>query len=271
MLATKTTESSASVRFATSADGTRLAFDKAGNGPALVIVGGALSHRDGGRPLAEKLAPRFTVYTYDRRGRGDSGDTKPYAVDREIEDLGSLIHQTGGEAYVYAVSSGAALALRSAARLGPSKVLKLAVYEPPYGQNQPDFDAQKARVQQLIRTGQPGDAAAFFLAAIGMPSSALRDLQGSPEWQRIKEIDFTLAYDYAVLGTGSVPESVAHITAPTLVLDGEKSLPFMRPTADRIAELIPNARRKTLAGQSHQAAPDAVAPLLIDFFGRDGD
>jgi pimeloyl-ACP methyl ester carboxylesterase len=266
MSATVTPETAGNVAAAKSKDGTRIAFEKVGNGPALVIVGGALSDRNGGKPLAGKLMDHHTVYTYDRRGRGESGDTKPYAVEREIEDLNALIEQAGSRAYLYGVSSGAALALQSAAKLGAARVPKLAIYEPPYGQSERDFNEQKTRIGELVQTGKPGDAAAFFFAAIGMPPPALEDMKRSPAWDGIKKVDFTLAYDYAVLGNGAVPESVRQITVPTLVMDGEKSMPFLRPTADRIAELIPNAQRKTIAGQTHQAAPEAVAPLLQEFF-----
>jgi pimeloyl-ACP methyl ester carboxylesterase len=252
--------------FATSSDGTRIAFEKVGDGPALIIVGGALAQRNGGKPLASKLKDRFTVYTFDRRGRGDSGDTKPYALDREIEDLGALIEQAGNQAYLYGVSSGAALSLQAAAKLGPAKVPKLAVYEAPYGQSEGDFNQQKDRINELVQTGKPGDAAAFFLSAIGTPPPVLKDMKRSPEWESIKKIDFTLSYDYVVLGSGSVPDSVKGITVPTLVMDGEKAMDFIRSSANRMVELIPNAQRKTLKGQTHQAAPEIVAPLLVAFF-----
>jgi pimeloyl-ACP methyl ester carboxylesterase len=267
MSANAKAEAAQNVAFAVSKDETRIAFEKTGNGPALILVGGALSHRNGGKPLAATLERHFTVYTYDRRGRGESGDTKPYAVDREIEDLAALIERAGNHAYLYGVSSGAALVLQAAVKLGPTKVPKLAIYEPPYGQSERDFNEQKTRVNQLVETGKPGDAAAFFFSAIGMPPEAVEDMKRSPEWEGIKKVDFTLAYDYAVLGNGAVPDTVKQIGVPTLVLNGEKSMPFMPKTADRIAELIPHAERKTLKGQTHQAAPDAVAPLLIEFFG----
>jgi pimeloyl-ACP methyl ester carboxylesterase len=268
MPVTTRSEATGSVAFAASKDGTRIAFEKVGSGPALVIVGGALSDRTGAKPLVGTLSDRFTIYMYDRRGRGESGDTKPYAVDREIEDLGALIGHAGNQAYVYGVSSGAALALQGAAKLGPTKVPKLAIYEPPYGQDKGVFNDQKERVNQLVQTGKPGDAAAFFFSAIGTPPQALEDMKRAPTWQGISRMDFTLAYDYAVLGDGGVPDTVKLITVPTLVLDGEKSLPFMHQAADRIAELIPNARRQTLRGQSHHAAPETIAPLLIEFFGE---
>jgi pimeloyl-ACP methyl ester carboxylesterase len=261
-------EKASNVAFTTSKDGTKIAFEKVGKGPALVIVGGALSQRNGGKPLAAKLKDRFTVYTYDRRGRGDSGDTKPYAVDREIEDLGALIEQAGHTAYLYGVSSGAALVLQAAAKLGPEKVSKLAVYDAPYGQGERDFDEQKQRINQLVQTGKPGDAAAFFFSAIGTPPQALEDMKRSPDWESMSKIDFTLAYDYEVLGNGDVPASVKRISVPSLVMVGEKSMPFMHPTADRIAELIPNAQGKTIKGQAHQATPEIMAPVLTGFFGQ---
>jgi len=261
-------EASGSVAFAVSEDGTKIAYEKAGAGPALVIVGGALSERNGGKPLVGKLQDRFTVYTYDRRGRGESGDTKPYAAEREMEDLGAVIEQAGNEAYVYGVSSGAALSLQSAVKLGASKISKLAVYEPPYGQDQREFSEQKNRVNQLVQTGKPGDAAEYFLSSLGIPPQALEDMKKSPEWERISKIDFTLTYDYSVLGNGAVPETLNQINVPTLVLDGEKTLPFIHPAADRIAQVVPGAQRKTLPGQTHQAAPEAVAPILTDFFSQ---
>jgi pimeloyl-ACP methyl ester carboxylesterase len=161
------------VAFTTSEDGTRIAFEKMGSGPALVIVSGALSQRDGGKPLAAKLADHFTVYTYDRRGRGHSGDTKPYAVVREIQDLDAIIDQAGDRAYVYGASSGAALALQSAAQLGPARVSRLAVFDAPYGQDERDYEDQKAEVERLVREGEPGEAAEFFLSAIGTPPETL--------------------------------------------------------------------------------------------------
>lgn len=253
----------------TSKDGTRIAFDKTGSGPAIIIIGGALSQRSlfAGNALPAKLAQHFTVYVYDRRGRGDSTDVQPYAVDREIEDLEALINDAGGSASLYGVSSGGALALQAAAKLGATKVPKLAVYEPPYGQKPEDFATQKQRVAETVRTGVPGDAASYFLSAIGTPPEALEEMKRSPEWDAMKKMDFTLNYDYAVLGDGAVPEEVVKtIRVPALVMNGGKSLPFMPAAADRIAELIPNARREILDGQAHQADAEVMAPVLIEFF-----
>lgn len=256
-------------RPATSRDGTKIAFEKTGRGPAVIVVSGALSHRGLYRDpsLAARLSEHFTVYLYDRRGRGESTDVQPYAVEREIEDLEALIDDAGGSAYLYGVSSGAALALQAAAKAGAAKVAKLAIYEPPYGQEKQAFARQKQRVTELVRTGEPGDAAAFFMSAIGTPPDALDAMKRSPEWEAIKKIDFTLAYDFAVLGDGEVPQEIVKaIRVPTLVMNGEKSMDFMHPTADRIAALIPHAQRETLKGQTHQAAGEAMAPVLIEFF-----
>jgi pimeloyl-ACP methyl ester carboxylesterase len=229
-----------------------------------------LAHRNlyGDKSLIEKLSKHFETYTYDRRGRGESTDAQSYAVEREIEDIESLINDAaGGRAYLYGVSTGAALALQAAAKSGPAKVPKLALYEPPYGQEKQDFDKQKQRVNELVRTGEPDEAAAFFMSEIGTPPEVIEGMKSSPEWEAIKKIDFTLAYDYEVLGDGSVPHDIVKaITVPTLVMDGQRSMDFMHATGDQIARLIPRAQRKTLKGQTHQVEAEVVAPVLIEFF-----
>jgi pimeloyl-ACP methyl ester carboxylesterase len=253
----------------TSNDGTSIAFEKTGHGPAVIIVSGALSHRAmlKGNPLPAMLGKHFTVYTYDRRGRGGSTNVLPYAVDREIEDLEALVDHAGHAASLYGVSSGAALALQTAAKLGPDKVTALALYEPPYGQPAAEFTEQKQRTNELIKTGKPGDAAAYFMSAIGMPPQALEEMKASPQWAAMEKIDFTLAYDYAILGDGAIPAATARaVTVPALVMNGEKSMPFLAPTADQLATLLPHAQRKTFTGQTHQVEADAMAPVLIEFF-----
>jgi pimeloyl-ACP methyl ester carboxylesterase len=253
-----------------SKDGTRIAFEKTGAGPGrVIIVSGALAHRTspGVTPLAAELSEHLTVYTYDRRGRGESTDVQPYSVEREIEDIEAILNDAGGSAYLYGVSSGAALALQAAAKLGPTKVPRLAIYEPPYGQDAKAFARQKEGVNALIRTGKPGQAIAFFMSEVGTPPEAIEGMKRSPEWGAMKKVEFTLAYDYAVLGDGAVPQEIAKaVTVPTLVLTGEKTMAFMGPTADRIASLMPGAQRRTLEGQTHQAEAKAVAPVLIEFF-----
>jgi pimeloyl-ACP methyl ester carboxylesterase len=219
--------------------------------------------------LISKLAEHFTVYTYDRRGRGESRDTKPYAVDREIEDLDAIIGAAGCGAFVFGVSSGAALSMQAAAMLGASKVTKLALYEPPYGQQQSDFDHQKKRINELVTSGEPGDAASFFFSALGMADEAVEGMKRSPNWDAIKTLDHTLAYDYEVLGNGQVPESIVKtIAVPTLVMDGDKSLPFMNATADHVAALNSKMERTTFKGQSHEVNAEVVVPRLIEFFNK---
>jgi len=181
--------------------------------------------------------------------------------------LDALVNEAGGSASLYGVSSGGALSLQAAARLGPAKVTKLAIYEAPYGQEKQDFAKQKDGVNARVRTGEPGEAAEFFLSSIGTPPEALEGMKRSPQWEAMKKIDFTLAYDYEVLGDGAVPEEVVKtIRVPALVMNGGNSMDFMKAAADRIAALIPDARRKILEGQAHQAAAEVMVPLLVEFF-----
>lgn len=259
--------------YVTSRDGTRIAFDKLGKGPALVLVGGALSDRAGGGGLAQLLAPRFTVYSYDRRGRGDSTDTPPYAVRREIEDLEALIDDAGGSAFVYGKSSGASLALHATAELG-AKIRKLAVYEPPFddatgaASEWRDFNT---KLGALLAADRDADAVTFFLKFVGTPDEVLAKIKASPAWTGMQAMAPTLAYDNAVVGDDrSVPVGIASkIKAPTLVMDGGASLgpmPFMRATADKLAKHIPDARRQIVEGQGHDVSPKVLAPILVKFF-----
>lgn len=257
-----------------SKDGTKVAFEKAGSGHPVIIVSGALSQRDlfrdQARSLIEKLSKHFTVITYDRRGRGQSTDVQPYSVDREIEDIESLVDQVaGGRAYLYGVSSGAALALQTAAKLGAGKVSKLAMYEPPYGQEKQAFDKQKQGIAERVQKGEPGEAAAFFMTENGTPPEVFERMKSSPEWETMKQIDSTLVYDYEVLGSGKIPKEVTQqITIPALVMDGEKSMDFMHATAGEMARLIRGAQHKMLKGQMHEVEAQVMGPVLIDFFGE---
>jgi pimeloyl-ACP methyl ester carboxylesterase len=256
-----------------SKDGTRIAYDRTGKGPAIIIVNGAFGFRafHGDEALSAILSKEFTVYVYDRRGRGESTDTKPYTVDREIEDIDALIQEAGGVAYLYGVSSGAALALLAASKLGAVKVPKLALYEPPYGsdsdKDKADFIAQRKHIGDLISKGKRGDAAAFFVTSLGTPADALEGLRKSPEWPPMESVEHTLAYDYAVLGDGAVPvETAKAINTPTLVMNGDKSFDFMAEAAKKLSEALPNGDWKTLKGQSHEVSPEAMAPALTAFF-----
>lgn len=257
----------------TSRDGTRIAFEKRGQGPALIVVGGALSDRAGGADLAALLAPHLTVYTYDRRGRGDSGDTKPYAVAREIEDIEALVDHAGGTAFLYGKSSGAALALQAAAAL-QGKVRKLALYEAPYDETQGAAKAWaefRAKLDGLLAADRRAEAVSLFMQFVGAPEEAVAKMKASPAWPGMVAMAPTLAHDNAVLGGDrSVPVAIAaRIQASTLVMDGSASagpMPFMRPTADKLAQAIPGARRQVVEGQAHDVDAKVLAPVLVKFF-----
>jgi len=251
----------------TSADGTAIAFTRAGTGPALVLVDGAMCYRGMGPmgDLAERLTDHFTVYTYDRRGRGESGDTLPFAVEREIEDLEALVAYAGGSAYGYAMSSGAALSMRAAAAGVPWR--RLALYEPPFTGPKQDYTRELA---ELLAAGRRGDAVALFMTVVGTPPQAIAGMRGAPVWPIFEAIAPTLAYDDAALGDGSVPrDESAMVKVPTIVIDGGDSPSTLRDAAAAVAEAIPDAQRQTLAGQTHHVSPDALAPVLIDFFSAD--
>ena len=256
-----------------SKDGTRIAFDKLGDGPAVILVDGAMGTRSSGsKPeLAKLLAQHFTVYSYDRRGRGDSGDTQPYAVDREIEDIDALIDAAGGSACLHGHSSGGCLALEAAVKLG-DRVKKLAIYEAPYND---DPDAQKAwaayikNLTEALATNRRGDAVALFMAYVGMPAAQIEGMRHAPFWAGMEAIAPTLAYDHtAIMGSdGSIPkERAARVQAPTLVMNGGDGAPFMLETARTLSQVIPGAKLRTLDGQTHDVQPAALAPVLVEFF-----
>jgi pimeloyl-ACP methyl ester carboxylesterase len=274
----------------TSQDGTRIAFDAAGAGPALILVGGALSFRsfDGAQELIGLLAPTFTVVNYDRRGRGDSGDTPPYAVAREVEDIEALIDAHGGSAYLYGMSSGAILALEAASRLG-GKVRALLMYEPPLilDDSRPPVSAEYARrLEQAVAEGRRGDAVALFMTdAVGVPEEfvaqmrygdgapapANGDAMAPPEWARMEEVAHTLLYDQAIagptmMGERALPVQWTAAAQPVLVATGGESEPFFHSGAQAIAGLLPNAEHRILEGQSHAVAPAAIAALMTEFF-----
>ncbi len=256
-----------------SKDGTKIAFEKRGDGPALIIVLGALAdHTMAAVPqLAEMLAQDFTVYDYDRRGKGQSGDTLPYAVEREIEDLEALIDTAGGGAYVYGHSSGAALALLAAARPG-SRIRKLALYETPYNDDPHARARWKGYIAQLTRLlaeGRKGDATALFLQYMGTPAEQVEGMRHAPFWPAMEAASHTLAYDHtAILGNeAAVPMDIAaRVKIPTLVMAGGTSFPFMRKTAETLRSIMPHARMRILEGQTHEVSPAALAPVLREFF-----
>jgi pimeloyl-ACP methyl ester carboxylesterase len=259
--------------YVNSRDGTRIAYDTWGKGPAVILVNGALADRSGNAELAQLLAAHFTVYSYDRRGRGESGDTEPYSVQREIEDIDALIDAAGGSAYVYGKSSGAGLALQTAAALG-RKVRKLALYEAPYSDAEgaaKEWKEFRAKLDGLLAADRRAEAVTQFLKFSGAPDEVLTKLKASPAWAGMLEMAPTLRHDNAILGDDrSVPVAIAaKVKAPTLVMDGAASLgplPFMRPTADKLGKAIPGARRLVVEGQSHDVSAKALAPILLEFF-----
>jgi alpha-beta hydrolase superfamily lysophospholipase len=252
----------------TSSDGTSIAYDRLGDGPPVALVCGGSTDRTANAGLAAELAGHHTVYNFDRRGRGDSGDTRPYAVQREIEDIAAVIEAAGGSAHLYGTSSGAALAMHAAAAGLP--VAKLALWELPYSvHGRPDLSDDTASVyRELVDAGRRGDAAEYFMAkVVGMPPEFVAGARQQPWWAQQEAIAHTLAYDAEIMGDYTLPEAVARaVTVPTLVIDGGASFGFMAETADAIAGLIPGARRLTLEGQQHNVDPAVLAPALVAFF-----
>lgn len=260
-----------------SKDGTAIAFDRSGDGPALVLVDGATQYRaidPRTAQLVALLAPHFTVFHYDRRGRGESGDTLPYAVEREVEDIQALIDEAGGSAFVYGISSGAALAMEAAIQLGSSKVKKLAMYEAPYNSEPAARQAWKEYRKQLGETlaaGRRGDALALFLRLVKLPDDQIEVMRRDPWWQTFEAVAPTLAYDAAVMGDeAAVPvEKAGRVTMPALVMSGDDAnFAFMRDTAMALAKAMPNAQHRTLEGQTHDIDPQVLAPILVEFFNE---
>jgi len=256
----------------TSRDGTTIAYDDQGQGPALILVDGALTvHSSGSGELARLLAPHFTVYGFDRRGRGGSGDTPPYAVDREIDDIEALTDRAGGSAFLYGHSSGGPLAMRAAVRLG-RKVTRIAMYEPPYN-NDPDAQESWSRylgqLRQALAGGCHGDAVALFMRLAGLPAEQIAGLRRAPSWPDMEAVAPTLAYDHAaIMGESwSVPAGLAaRVPVPALVMAGDAGLPFMAGTARALSQAMPQGRLRILGGQAHAVDPAVLAPVLAEFF-----
>lgn len=240
-----------------SRDGTLIAYRRRGDGPPVILVGGALGTAATEAPLAALLAARFSVVTYDRRGRGSSGDGKPYAVEREVEDLAALIERVGSRVSVFGMSSGGALALEAAASGLPVDLL--AVYEPPYtpGPAGPLFKAVcTARLHRLLSAGDRGGAVELFLSQTGIAPDTIARMRRAPMWHALESVAHTLAYDDALLGDGSVPtERFASVTARTMVVCGGFSTTLARLATRALAEAVPRARHRTLTGQTREPAP----------------
>jgi len=262
-----------------SKDGTPIAFDQSGQGPAIILVAGATATRLAEASLAAALAPNFTVFSYDRRGRGDSGDTAPYAVEREVEDIEALINEAGGSVFVFGHSSGAVLALE-AARLLPTRIAKLALYEPPFiiDDSRPPAPQDYAKhLNELVSSGRRGEAVEYFMTEVGTPAEMVAQMRQSPMWPALEEIAQTLPYDITIIGDTQSGDPLtlrkwAAVTVPTLVMDGtvflgrEDSHVFLRHGADELANILPDAQRRTLEGQDHGPADDVLVPALKEFF-----
>jgi pimeloyl-ACP methyl ester carboxylesterase len=251
-----------------SRDGTTIAFDRLGEGPPVVLVCGGSVERTSNAQLAQLLAADFTVINYDRRGRGDSGDTQPYAIEREVEDIEAVIEAAGGAANVWGSSSGAALALIAAASGLP--VTKLALWEPPFVPDEfprPPED-QVAQYERMVAEGRRGDAVEYFMSkVVGMPPEFVAEARTQPFWESQEALAHTLAYDARIMSDYRVPaDRAASVTVPTLVIAGGADMPWMRETAQALADALPAGQARFLDGQGHDVAPEVLAPVLKDFF-----
>jgi pimeloyl-ACP methyl ester carboxylesterase len=257
-----------------SSDGTTIAYDTAGSGPALVLVDGALCTRrlGPGKGLARQLAEPFTVINYDRRGRGDSGDAGDYAIEREIEDLEAVIEAAGDSASVFGQSSGAILALEAAARV--ERVAAVAVYEPPLvvdDSRPPTGPEYHEQLTELLARGQRGRAVRLFLELVGLPKPVIAVMRLTPIWPKLKALAHTLPYDSLITAEhqqGRPPSPVRWpVRQPALVLCGGDSPTWMQNGAQALAGILPHVTFRVLEGQTHNLRPKAVAPELVRFLG----
>lgn len=252
------------MEFVTSKDGTNIAYETSGSGSPLIIVGGSLADHTFYAPLAEELAKDFTVYNFDRRGRGKSGDTSRYAVEREVEDLAAIVDLAGGPVILYGHSAGSALALQASASGIP--VASLVLADPPYTprgdsdkQNAAEFAEEAAMVQELHDQGKHTENIANFLGSMGLPEEAIEEMLQSPVGAGMIASAKALPHDYAVLGNGLVPiETAEQIKARTVILAAGYSL----EAAQQLAEAMPNAELKTLASSTHEMLPDELAGAI---------
>jgi len=256
-----------------SADGTTIGYEAVGSGPTLLLVDGATASRAGGSAsrLADALSGDVTAVAYDRRGRGESTDTLPFAVEREIEDIDALIAAVGAPAYAFGMSSGAMLLLRAAAALGPERIAGIVLYEPPLMPEGARDGARQytADLAAALAEGRRGDAVALFLARVGMPPAAIDGMRGSPAWAGLEAIAPTLAYDDAAMGDSAVPsEVVAEVRIPVLTLAGGASPDFLQYGARELAAAIPGAVFEVAEGQTHDVAPDVAAAHITRFLHR---
>jgi pimeloyl-ACP methyl ester carboxylesterase len=253
----------------TSKDGTTIAFDRLGSGPPVVLVCGGSVSRMADAAIAQELASDYTVLNYDRRGRGDSGDTLPYAIEREVEDIEAVIGAAGDDAHVWGSSSGAVLALIAAERGAP--VRRLALWEPPFipeGYPRPPED-QVEQYERMVAEGRRGDAVEYFMSkVVGLPPEFVDGARQQPWWSATEALAHTLAYDARIMGDYRIPvERVATIATPTVVIAGGADMPFMRESAQALADALPNGEARFLDGQGHDVDPTVLAPAMREFLG----
>jgi pimeloyl-ACP methyl ester carboxylesterase len=251
----------------TSADGTTIAYDRAGTGDPLILVLGAFNDRSTHADFAATLASHFTVYNYDRRGRGASGDTAPYAVEREIEDLAAVIDDAGGSAAVFGYSSGAVLALLAAAKGLP--ITEVILYEPPVNENPSSMADVPERLDALVRAGRRGDAVELFQTeVIGIPVDVVAQLRNAPFRPALEAMAHTLVYETTITRWSEVPAEVAAaVTVPALVMVGGESNDWLRDAGRKVSRAV-GAEFRTLPGQNHDIVPGVISPELVSFLGR---
>ena len=269
------TVTATSTRFATSADGTAIAYDVTGSGPAVVVVEGALCQRTMGtaKALVPQLSEHFAVFAYDRRGRGESGPgASPYAVEREVEDLVAVLEAAGPDVFVIGASSGAVLVLE-ALRAGVS-VRKVALYEAPFivdDTHAPHDSDLGARTQQLIDAGRRGDAVKLFMRTVGVPAFAMTMMRVMPVWKKLCGVAHTLPHDYALVlehqqGAPLPPGYLSGVRVPALVIAGGKSPAYLKNAQAAVAAALPNGTLRELPGQTHMVRGKATAPVLREFW-----
>ncbi|WP_461122420.1 alpha/beta fold hydrolase [Saccharothrix stipae] len=259
-----------------SKDGTAIAYTRIGSGPALIIVDGALCHRAFGpsTALAKALAEHFTVYTYDRRGRGESGDGAPHDVDREVEDVAALIEEAGGSAHLFGMSSGGTLVAEAAHRGVAAE--RIAIYESPMivdDTRAPMSEDLPARVERAVAEGRRGDAVKLFMRYVGTPAFFVAVLRVLPPWKKLKGVAHTLPHDFALVGEfqrGTPPpaDRWAGAEVPALVIAGGKSPEYLRNAQRLLASALPHGELTVLPGQTHLVKPEVTAPVLVEFFQR---
>lgn len=253
------------IDYVTSADGTAIAVEHSGEGPPLVLVVGAFCDRSSGASLADALASRYTVYRYDRRGRGDSGDGSVYSIEREVQDLEAVANSTGTPPFVYGHSSGGALALEAAAR--DAAFRKVAVYEPPYTGDLDPGPESADHLDELVGTGRRSEAAESFLALTGAPPQVIAGIKAGPGWPRMEGLAHTLSRDRKLGNGGTVPtERFQQIAMPVLAMAGGASASWAREAIEAIAQAVPVAEARTLAGEHHVPADGAITSILVAYF-----